>query len=295
MAKNKKLLIILLCVLVAAVAAYIIALNLGKNTVEEEPGDAIGDLTGSLGKVTLTSNGETNSFTYDEADEAWHWDEDYDYPMKSMYLNLIFNKMKSLTSSRTFEAQESVAHFGLEEPRYSVAAVDSEGKSLSLLVGNELDEDRVYAMEKGGRTIYIVSTEFADTLDKTLLDMALVDSIPELTANQVKSLTVTTDAGTVTLDSSDRSAYTVLGYAGELKTETAADWKPTEDKLAEYGLTEPYAVITVSYDKDGTQGEYTLTCGNTDESGNYRYCIVDDSDMVVLSRTTFIDRVIANV
>ncbi len=295
MAKNKKLLIILLCVLAAAVIAYIIALNIGKNNEEETPTDTIGDLTGSLGTVTLSAKGETNSYTYDEKDGAWHWDSDYDYPMKSMYLNLIFNKMKSLTSLRTFEAQESVAHFGLEEPRFSVSAVDSEGKFLSLLVGNALDDDRVYAMEKGGRTIYIVSTEFADTLDKTLLEMAQVDSIPELSANQIKSLTVTTDAGTVTIDSSDRSSYTVLGYVGELTTESAADWKPTEEELQEYGLTEPYAVISVSYENDSGPGEYTLTCGGLDESGNYRYCIVDDSDMVVLSRTTFIDRVITNV
>ena len=190
MAKSKKTLIILLCVLVLAAAAYIISVEVAKHKAAEETGTRVGALTGDLAALTLTANGETNAFTFDKGSDKWLLDADKEFPLRASPLNTIFNKMKSLTASRVFEATESPAYYGFDPPAYAVTAVDDAGTRLDLIVGKSLDDDRCYAAEAGGSTVYIVSTEFADALDQTLLGLASVDALPTIGKTDVTSLEI---------------------------------------------------------------------------------------------------------
>ena len=322
MAKSKKTLIILLCVLVLAAAAYIISTEISKRKAAEETGTRVGALAGDLGHLTLTANGETNDYTFDKAANKWVLDADAEFPLRPSPLNTIFNKMKALTASRVFEATEGPAYYGFEEPLYAVSAVDDGGQSLSLLIGNALDDERYYATEPGGTTVYIVSTEFADALDQTLLGMASVDSLPKIDKADVTELDITSEglpqhlfsrkavgdgyerfvrtpvqSSTGQLDDGNeaitKSFDDLLGYVSDLSVESAAGWKVTDTQAAAYGLSAPYAVMSVSYDGSKT-GHYTLTVGALDEEGVNRYCRIDDSNMIVTVRATFLDRVITN-
>ena len=322
MAKSKKTLIILLCVLVLAAAAYIISVEVAKNKASEETGTRVGSLSGDLASLALTANGETNAFTFDKENDRWLLDADQDFPLRSSPLNTIFNKMKALTASRVFEATEGPAFYGFETPLYAVSAVDDAGQRLDLLVGKALDEERYYVTEQGGTTVYIVSSEFADALDQTLLGLARADSLPAIDKADVTALDITSEglprhlftrapagdgyeryvrtpvqSSTGRLDDGDealvKSFDDLFGYVSDLSVEAAADWKVSDSQAASYGLNDPYALLTVSYDGDET-GTYTLTVGALDEEGVNRYCRLDDSDMIVTVRATFIDRVLSN-
>jgi|GEM_PF-5847606 len=321
MAKSKKTLLILLCVLVLAAAAYIISVEVAKHKAAEDTGARVGALSGDLNALTLTANGETNAFTFDKAQDKWLLDADEEYPLRSSPLNTIFNKMKSLTASRVFEATEGPAFYGFEPPTYAVSAVDADGQRLDLLVGKALDDERYYATEQGGTTVYIISSEFADALDQTLLGLARADSLPTLNKKDITELDITSEglpqhlfirsaagdgyerfirtpvqSSTGELEDDEalsKSFDDLFGYVSELSVESAADWKVTDTQAAAYGLNAPYAVLRVSYDGDKT-GSYTLTVGALDEEGVTRYCRLDDSDMIVTVRATFIDRVLSN-
>ncbi len=95
-------------------------------------------------------------------------------------------------------------------------------------------------------------------------------------------------------DVTDESQITSLNTeVDSIAVSSLADFKPTDDELAEYGLDEPTLVITVRYtdeDDDGSDITVTsvLTVGGYDEDNDAYYCTLDTNpnEVYLISSST---------
>ena len=199
MAKSKKTLIIMLAVLVVCIAILCIFTasdNAKKEEEEAGTGIEITKLAGDVISLTLYDGNEYNTYVREAENlNKWYWESDRELPVRSVYLNTLASKAKTLTALRTVEITDSMSAYGFDDPPYSVSVTDTNGDTADILIGHMIDDTSCYAMLDGGDIIYKIEIEFVEYMGKSLLDMIATDSIPLSENEEVRSLTLRTEAG----------------------------------------------------------------------------------------------------
>ena len=209
------------------------------------------------------------------------------------------------------DSGEQLMQYGLDNPEYIIRIVTTDGAKLTLELGNSaLDGSSVYALYEGG--VYLISDDILDSVSKTrysFLDNEITEVEPSDYDKAVIELFGTVRPQTITLEidtveseeetessedeavvSSTEKQYTLTTPTVQTITEASASQvtdglyslyanqiaavNPTEEQLAEYGLDEPYSVVSVSI--DGVE-QFTLR-----DSNNYVYMTKDGSPFVYL-------------
>lgn len=213
------------------------------------------------------------------------------------------------------DSGEQLMQYGLENPEYIIRIVTTDGAELTLELGNSaLDGSSVYALYEEG--VYLISDDILDSVSKTrysFLDNEITEVEPSDYDKAVIELSGTVRPQTITLEidtveseeetessedeavvSSTEKQYTLTTPTVQTITEASASQvtdglyslyanqiaavNPTEEQLAEYGLDEPYSVVSVSI--DGVE-QFTLRASERN-SNNYVYMTKDGSPFVYL-------------
>jgi len=199
MAKSKKTLIIMLAVLVVCIAVLCIFTasdNAAKQKEEAGAGIEITNLAGDVISLTLYDGNEYNTYVREAENlNKWYWENDRELPVRSIYLNTLASKAKTLTALRTIEINDSMSAYGFDDPPYSISITDTNGETAYILIGHMIDDTSCYAMLDGGDIIYKIEIEFVEYMGKSLLDMISVDRIPSTENNDIRLVTLKTEAG----------------------------------------------------------------------------------------------------
>ena len=213
------------------------------------------------------------------------------------------------------DSGEQLMQYGLDNPEYIIRIVTTDGAELTLELGDSaLDGSSVYALYEGG--VYLISDDILDSVSKTrysFLDNEITEVEPSDYDKAVIELSGTVRPQTITLEidvveseegtessedeavvSSTEKQYTLTTPTVQTITEASASQvtdglyslyanqiaavNPTEEQLAEYGLDEPYSVVSVSI--DGVE-QFTLRASERN-SNNYVYMTKDGSPFVYL-------------
>lgn len=213
------------------------------------------------------------------------------------------------------DSGEQLMQYGLDNPEYIIRIVTIDGAKLTLELGDSaLDGSSVYALYEGG--VYLISDDILDSVSKTrysFLDNEITEVEPSDYDKAVIELSGTVRPQTITLEidtveseeetessedeavvSSTEKQYTLTTPTVQTITEASASQvtdglyslyanqiaavNPTEEQLAEYGLDEPYSVVSVSI--DGVE-QFTLRASERN-SNNYVYMTKDGSPFVYL-------------
>lgn len=285
-------------------AALTAALGLGyvllTNAAGEESSSASGvaafSPTGAVSTIRYESAGGEVALEY--AGGAWTLPRDTDFPVNQSSAASMATYLSPLcaTALVTQSGADLVA-YGLDEPSNRIEAETDAGEACTVLVGAQNTHTGEYYIKlEGEEPVYTVPESFVSAFVRTERDLQQVESWPVESADSVtravleqsgNALTVkaSTDAdgnktytvsdGTRTETPDTTSAQAFISSAGTLYFSGSADFKPTDEALAAYGLAEPTAVLTVEWtrtdDASGAQETVTsvLYLGATDENGDY--------------------------
>lgn len=263
----------------------------------------------------LGTDGETLSFT--KQNGVWQWNEDSTFPADQSAVESLAEDLSHVEAVRAISDPEPLSAYGLDSPAYTIQVADSGGMGATLLIGAAVNSD-YYAALEGGETVYTISSSLLDTLSIGLMDLAEPESIPSVREDNIQSiqwesggttLLLTKDTETLSVESEDTGStetvteyhWTVNDNAVPQDNETLSllldelsflgfsscyDYDAEESVLASCGLTEPALVLTVSYD-DGQS--FTLSVGQMDGDGTYRFALLNDSRTIQRLSASSID------
>lgn len=284
-------------------------------TQEEEEADITGlSIQSADANIVLTLS-----------EDSWILQGEESFPVDNNTVTELVSAMSSLRASKTVtETPEDLSEYGLSEPSIKVTATKSDGTELILEIGDKMSVDTDYYGKLGDSdTVYVLPlatrTKFAITKDS----LFAMPDIPTLSYNQLREVQLSSKLYSnfhVAYDAANPYDYTGVGtyswyevdndhlpvnldnttYSTLLSKYISYDVTKGvgygQDAMAQYGLSDQSTMLYVRYeDSDGTEKEFTMYVGTTDENGNY-YVSFDKEDRVYLmTADTMSDRLSAEV
>lgn len=300
MKRTQKLLCLLLAlVLVSGAALAVILLSPEGEEAEEDPGVSVLSLDAdSVTQLGWTCGEERLSFLLE--DDTWVYAGDSTFPLSTSRVESALTALCGLTASRAIEGAEDLAQYGLEEPACTVE-VTAGDTTTQLLIGDETTMGGERYLSTGDGSVYLVDEGFLDHFQYGLYDLVVKETIPSM--DDVVRFTVEAETQTLDLccleDSglaySDEYVWFAAASDGSytaLDTDLAldlieqitllswgdcVDYKAGDEALAEYGLAEPAATVTVRY-LETVEVETDLT----DDDGSPIYDTQENEETFVL-------------
>ncbi|MCC8051490.1 MAG: DUF4340 domain-containing protein [Clostridiales bacterium] len=280
MKNNKSFKLIAGVVVIAVLGGVYYGLTVyNKKTEEAEEEAAAGETilevdTSALTAVTYTIDGEQVSFSLQD-DGTWQKDDDETFPVDSSALLAPLDEASALKSVRTLTEVEDISEYGLDEPQNTITLTDEDGTETVITIGdNNASTGNDYLMlNEDETTIYTVSTDLSSAFSDDLYDYAESEELPTLQASTIVGVSLEqadgesydlylenaiwmvsgtdTDGAEADADIADTLTSTLAG----LSYTDYLDHNCTD--LSEYGLDEPAATLTITYEEEVETEEET--------------------------------------
>ncbi len=238
----------------------------------------------------------TCRFRKDE--DGWKWVDNESFPLDVSYVEEILTALDAMSVGLTpVTPAVEPADSGLDEPlRYMTVTVGEDVTTLRF--GDQQDDGQWYMAIDGQEDTYLVADEFVKLMDRSIYDMAVLPTLPELTDDNLTVITVRQTEGdkTVRLSKTD-SGWVNGGKAlpdgitdieaalADFTFDRCFNYDPSPDAAPLCGLDVPTAEITLSYvNTVGTETSVVLTLGTLREDGAYYATLNDDTTVYLLSQ-----------
>ena len=228
------------------------------------------------------------SFSLEEG--HWLWADDKTFPLDESYALALLETVQGIESLPPVTTAAQLADYGLDSPTKYVTVTDSQGASVTYRLGKESDGS-VYVYREGAEATVYAVPDLMSQIGRSIYDMMALPELPQLTAENVTSLTVTAGERTLTLtpaegvwtadgrDVTDQLAD-LTAWLGDMHLAACVDWRPSAGAAALCGLDKPAVTLTAAYTHAGADRSLTLTVGGQRGAG---YCVtVSDDDTVYL-------------
>ena len=238
----------------------------------------------------VCSNGSTTLRFSREEDGHWLWADDKTFPLDESYALTLLETVQGIESLPPVTTAAQLADYGLESSAKYVTLTDSQDTSVTYRLGKESDGS-VYVYREGAEATVYAVPDLVSQIGRSIYDMMALPELPQLTAENVTSLTVTAGERTLTLTPAE-GAWTADGrdvtdqladltaWLGDMHLAACVDWRPSAGAAALCGLEEPAVTLTAAYTHAGADRSFTLTVGGQRGAG---YCVtVSDDDTVYL-------------
>ncbi len=291
-----------LCVVYVGVGQY---MNRSQEQAKEkEDGEKVylTDLS-SVSSLSYDFDGQELSFT--KKDGKWNYDGDDLFPLKQEEMDSLASTVSKLEALRKLEGGDSLSAYGLDKPIRKISAAAEDGAKSVILLGNATGDGDYYASVEGQDTPYLINSTLYSKSNSGLNDLMALEKFPAVSGADIKSITVTKAGsseqfvkkkldekdGTIewyrdSADSpdnkiSDNSGLNVLADSlSSLKVKSCSNYKVQENELAGYGLDQPAAVITYTYDKNGSEETFTLSVGSLNSDSSCYYTRTEGSSNI---------------
>ena len=227
----------------------------------------------------VCSNGSTTLRFSREEDGHWLWADDKTFPLDESYALTLLETVQGIEHLPPVTNSAQLADYGLESSAKYVTLTDSKGESVTYRLGSESDGS-VYVYREGAEaTVYAVA-DLLGQIGRSIYDMMALPELPQLTAENVQSLTVAAGDVSFTLtpsetgwtcDGRDVTELTaeLIQWAGDMHLAACVDWRPSSGAAALCGLDQPAVTLTAAYTHAGSDRSFTLTVGGQRGAG---YC-----------------------
>ncbi|CUX70915.1 hypothetical protein BN3590_04135 [Clostridium sp. C105KSO15] len=291
-----------LCVIYVGVGQY---MNHSKEQAKEKEDGEKAYLTdlSNVSSLSYDLDGQELSFT--KKDGKWGYDKDDLFPVKQEEMESLASTVSKLEALRKLEGGDSLSAYGLDKPIRKISAAAEDGTKTVILLGNATGDGDYYASVEGQDTPYLISSTLYNETSTGLNDLMALEEFPAVSGADIKSITVTKDGSSKHFvkkkqedkdgniewyrDSadlpdnkiSDNSGLNVLADSlSSLKVKSCSNYKVQENELAGYGLDQPAAVITYTYDKNGSEETFTLSVGALNSDSRCYYTRTEGSSNI---------------
>ena len=220
------------------------------------------------------------------------------FPLDAAYVEEILTALDTMSAALTpLDPTVDPAECGLDEPnRYMTVTVGEEVTTLRF--GDQKDDGTWYMSIDGQEGVYLVEDAFVTLMDRSIYDMAVLPTLPELTDENLTVITVhQTESGKSVRLTKNDEGWVSGGKAlpdgieaietalAELSFDKCFNYDPSPDAAPLCGLDAPTAVITLAYvNTVGTEATVTLTLGTLREDGTYYATLNDETTVYLLAQ-----------
>lgn len=266
MKNRKKALIIAIICLAAAAVLYLLAVKLNQ---KEENADSSDDSlvissvdSDQITAISYEKDGKSLSFI--KEDGTWYDAEDKSFPVDQDSLTTMTNALGAVSATRKLEDPEDLSEYGLDSPVLTVRYTSSDNKEAEFSVGDTNDAaSGAYLKISGDDAVYLVASDFADSFNSDIYQLADMESFPTITSDSITDINVESGSHTLEIKNDSDGGRTVLENGKE--QENCADSSVTQfvntvtgitfkshveyncKDLSKYGLDKPTADVAVDY------------------------------------------------
>lgn len=295
--RRQRRLVVLLAVLVICIGAAVIISN--TNFEEKMVGTetAIVDVESSDITSLFWNYEEAVSFTNEDGE--WKYTEDENMPVDQELLGEIAENLSSIMSDKMVEEPQALSVYGLDDPAYTLS-VSTADETVEISIGDESFTDGEVYISIGDDYVYLTDSALIDEISYKLFDLVQLDEVPEMEAVTEIAIEKDSPADIVYQENSgfgysdaytyymkngeeyqsldNENTETFFSTLSEFSWEECVDYYAEESEIAAYGLDDPDAVVTISYeDEDGETQQFIYEVASVD--GSY-YGRAQDSTVV---------------
>ena len=313
MKNRKKALIIAIICLAAAAVLYLLVVELSQRSEDADSSDdslVISSVdSGQITAISYEKDGKSLSFR--KEDGTWYNAEDKSFPVDQDSLTTMTNDLGAVSATRKLDSPEDLSEYGLDSPVLTVRYTASDDKEAEFTVGDTNDAaGGSYLKISGDDAVYLVASDFADTFNSDIYQLADMESFPTITSDSITDINVKSGSHTLEIKNDSDGGRIVLENGEEkencasssvtqfINTVTGITFKSHVEynckDLSKYGLDKPTADISVDYTTAETVTETSaesetetvevakqliLHIGSQNEDGDY-YAALDGSKEV---------------
>ena len=268
MKNRKKALIIAIICLAAAAVLYLLVVKMNQKEANSESDDSDDSLvissvdSGQITAISYEKDGKSLSFR--KEDGTWYNAEDKSFPVDQDSLTTMTNALGAVSATRKLDSPEDLSEYGLDSPVLTVRYMASDGKEAEFTVGDTNDAaGGSYLKISGDDAVYLVASDFADTFNSDIYQLADMESFPTITSDSITDINVKSGSHTLEIKNDSDGGRIVLENGEEkencasssvtqfINTVTGITFKSHVEyncqDLSKYGLDKPTADISVDY------------------------------------------------
>lgn len=266
MKNRKKALIIAIICLAAAAVLYLLVVKLSQRSEDADSSDdslVISSVdSGQITAISYEKDGKSLSFR--KEDGTWYNAEDKSFPVDQDSLTTMTNALGAVSATRKLDSPEDLSEYGLDSPVLTVRYMASDGKEAEFIVGDTNDAaGGSYLKISGDDAVYLVASDFADTFNSDIYQLADMESFPTITSDSITDINVKSGSHTLEIKNDSDGGRIVLENGEEkencasssvtqfINTVTGITFKSHVEynckDLSKYGLDKPAADISVDY------------------------------------------------
>ena len=266
MKNRKKALIIAIICLAAAAVLYLLVVKLSQRSEDADSSDdslVISSVdSGQITAISYEKDGKSLSFR--KEDGTWYNAEDKSFPVDQDSLTTMTNALGAVSATRKLDSPEDLSEYGLDSPVLTVRYMASDGKEAEFTVGDTNDAaGGSYLKISGDDAVYLVASDFADTFNSDIYQLADMESFPTITSDSITDINVKSGSHTLEIKNDSDGGRIVLENGEEkencasssvtqfINTVTGITFKSHVEynckDLSKYGLDKPAADISVDY------------------------------------------------
>ena len=264
MKNRKKALIIAIICLAAAAVLYLLVVKLSQRSEDADSSDdslVISSVdSGQITAISYEKDGKSLSFR--KEDGTWYNAEDKSFPVDQDSLTTMTNALGAVSATRKLDSPEDLSEYGLDSPVLTVRYTASDDKEAEFTVGDTNDAAGGSYLKISG-AVYLVASDFADTFNSDIYQLADMESFPTITSDSITDINVKSGSHTLEIKNDSDGGRIVLENGEEkencasssvtqfINTVTGITFKSHVEynckDLSKYGLDKPTADISVDY------------------------------------------------
>ena len=254
---KKKFLLITVCLLISALMVTALAAGSSDDSLVISSVDS-----DQITAISYEKDGKSLSFM--KEDGTWYDAEDKSFPVDQDSLTTMTNALGAVSATRKLDSPEDLSEYGLDSPVLTVRYTASDGKEAEFTVGDTNDAaGGSYLKISGDDAVYLVASDFSDTFNSDIYQLADMESFPTITADSITDINVKSGSHTLEIKNDSDGGRIVLENGEEkencasssvtqfINTVTGITFKSHVEynckDLSKYGLDKPAADISVDY------------------------------------------------
>lgn len=206
--------------------------------------------------------------TFEKKDDAWVKSDEDAFPVNQDTLDNAVGVFNDLKAERVLKDVDDLSQYGLDSPVNTISIKTKDGEETSIKIGSENESVSQYYVTKNDddKTVYLVAAASVTPFMNTLYDYAQGGTFPEITSDNVEAIQVEGEKSYSLSKDEDGIWYVSDGEkeekADSAKATSAAsslstleyasfvNYNASEEDMEGYGLSEPYADVTVKYKEE---------------------------------------------
>ena len=290
--------------LILSLMLVLALIGCGGEKADDAPAEADNNMLANSAQAPVTDasyleydNGQITC-RFRKEEETWKWVDNEKFPLDAAYIEEILAALEVLDSTLTaVEPAVDPADCGLDEPdRYMTVTVGEE--TTTLRFGDQKASGEWYMSVDGSSDVYLAADDFVRLMDRSVYDMAVLPTLPELTEDNLTAIAVRsgdnsrnarmtkTDEGWVLENRlAPEKAEAVETALAEFSFDSCFNFDPSPDAAPLCGLDVPSVVITAAYiNTVGTETTMNLSLGTLRQDGFYYVTLNDDTTVYLVSQ-----------